>query len=386
MAININTILDWFKSGKKPTEQQFADSWKSFWHKDDSIPQTAIENLETTLDEKATHDELEAHINDLVPYTGATGPVDLGTANRMGAGYVGGGYGDGTNVPARLATRNPTIPVTGTTSTVFGVYNSTGARSLHVYADETDKHHVNNRGGDNSSVTNSAFGVGSLSNYTVGSIVNTAIGYYSLGYLAGGASSRNTSIGSYAGTKLTSGNFNTLVGAHVAYNATVTEQSFDRNTLIGQAAGDLLTTGRKNTFIGRSAGSGVTTGISNVIVTHGWGNEEVPYNLGLSTGSYNTLIGYAKDLSPADSNWIVLADGQGNRAFEKNGSTGVVNITGTSITFNGSLIRSAGGLLHLGQYTTATAPAYTKGAAYFDTTLNKLRIGGASAWETVTSS
>lgn len=38
------------------------------------------------------------------------------------------------------------------------------------------------------------------------------------------------------------------------------------------------------------------------------------------------------------------------------------------------------------QATTAGAPAYVKGALYFDTTLNKLRVGGATAWETVTSS
>ncbi len=38
------------------------------------------------------------------------------------------------------------------------------------------------------------------------------------------------------------------------------------------------------------------------------------------------------------------------------------------------------------QATTAAAPAYVKGAIYFDTTLNKLRVGGATAWETITSS
>lgn len=37
------------------------------------------------------------------------------------------------------------------------------------------------------------------------------------------------------------------------------------------------------------------------------------------------------------------------------------------------------------QKATASAPAYVKGGIYFDTTLNKMRIGGASAWETVTS-
>lgn len=38
------------------------------------------------------------------------------------------------------------------------------------------------------------------------------------------------------------------------------------------------------------------------------------------------------------------------------------------------------------QATTTAAPSYTKGGVYFDTTLNKLRVGGASAWETVSSS
>ncbi len=37
------------------------------------------------------------------------------------------------------------------------------------------------------------------------------------------------------------------------------------------------------------------------------------------------------------------------------------------------------------QAPTASAPAYVKGGMYFDTTLNKLRIGGATGWETVTS-
>jgi hypothetical protein len=38
------------------------------------------------------------------------------------------------------------------------------------------------------------------------------------------------------------------------------------------------------------------------------------------------------------------------------------------------------------QATTALAPAYVIGGIYYDLTLHKLRIGGATAWETVTSS
>lgn len=37
------------------------------------------------------------------------------------------------------------------------------------------------------------------------------------------------------------------------------------------------------------------------------------------------------------------------------------------------------------QAITANAPPYIKGGMYFDTTLNKVRIGGATGWETVTS-
>ena len=37
------------------------------------------------------------------------------------------------------------------------------------------------------------------------------------------------------------------------------------------------------------------------------------------------------------------------------------------------------------QAATASAPSYVKGAIYFDTTLNKLRVGGATGWETITS-
>ena len=37
------------------------------------------------------------------------------------------------------------------------------------------------------------------------------------------------------------------------------------------------------------------------------------------------------------------------------------------------------------QAPTISAPTYVKGGLYFDTTLNKLRVGGATVWETVTS-
>lgn len=67
-----------------------------------------------------------------------------------------------------------------------------------------------------------------------------------------------------------------------------------------------------------------------------------------------------------------------------------VEVTGATSSGNPTIGVSGGNLatsavLMPVQATTAGAPAYVLGGIYFDTTLNKLRIGGATAWETVTS-
>ena len=70
------------------------------------------------------------------------------------------------------------------------------------------------------------------------------------------------------------------------------------------------------------------------------------------------------------------------------GSTIVLAIGGsavTAISVDASSNSTFGGTIKPQQATTAAAPAYVKGAIYFDTTLNKLRVGGATAYETITS-
>jgi hypothetical protein len=61
MATNINTILSWFKTGLKPTQAQFWASWQSFWHKDEMIPQSSINNLTNVLNAKTENDQFNAH-------------------------------------------------------------------------------------------------------------------------------------------------------------------------------------------------------------------------------------------------------------------------------------------------------------------------------------
>ena len=45
------TLKNWFRTGLKPLQNQFWSVFDSYWHKDDVIPQGAIENLETEIND-----------------------------------------------------------------------------------------------------------------------------------------------------------------------------------------------------------------------------------------------------------------------------------------------------------------------------------------------
>ena len=65
MAVNINTILNWFKTGLKPTQAQFWASWTSFWHKEEEIPQSSISGLTNILNAKTENSQFNAHLTDV---------------------------------------------------------------------------------------------------------------------------------------------------------------------------------------------------------------------------------------------------------------------------------------------------------------------------------
>jgi hypothetical protein len=54
---NLTTIKNLFKTGLKPTQQQFWDTWDSFWHKDEMIPIAKIEGID------AVFNTINNHIN-----------------------------------------------------------------------------------------------------------------------------------------------------------------------------------------------------------------------------------------------------------------------------------------------------------------------------------
>jgi hypothetical protein len=98
--------------------------------------------------------------------------------------------------------------------------------------------------------------------------------------------SNNTAVGYQAGYTNVTGTRNTFIGEGAGYSTT---SSF--NTFIGNHAGQ-STTGGYNTFFGDYAGYLVTTGTKNVIL-----------------GKYD---GSTAPISGTGSNYIVLADGDGN--------------------------------------------------------------------------
>ena len=85
---SLSQILDWFKTGKKPTQAQFWTSWGSFWHKEEIIPQSAISNLTTVLNAKAEKAQFDAHKTDENAHTGLFAAKEDKTQKGVAGGYV----------------------------------------------------------------------------------------------------------------------------------------------------------------------------------------------------------------------------------------------------------------------------------------------------------
>ncbi len=62
--VDLNTIKSWFKTGKKPTENQFHAWMDSFWHKLEKIPMEIIDGLADIMAKKLDSDQFEARLTD----------------------------------------------------------------------------------------------------------------------------------------------------------------------------------------------------------------------------------------------------------------------------------------------------------------------------------
>lgn len=58
MSTPINNIKNWFKTGLKPTQEQFWAWMDSYWHKAEKIPMSSIDGIDTALENKADAQQL----------------------------------------------------------------------------------------------------------------------------------------------------------------------------------------------------------------------------------------------------------------------------------------------------------------------------------------
>lgn len=148
--------------------------------------------------------------------------------------------------------------------------------------------------------------------------------------------------------------------------------------------------------------SGILNGIgyTNGAITSSTINSSVIGGTTPAAGTFTTAtvtsINRMAIVAPATSSTLAIANGKTfttNNTLTLNGTdstamtfpstSAVIARTDAAQTFEGT--QTFNGLIKPQQATTAGAPAYVKGAIYFDLTLNKLRVGGATAWETITS-
>ncbi len=124
------------------------------------------------------------------------------------------------------------------------------------------------------------------------------------------------------------------------------DASADRNTVLGQNAGEILSTGSNNVYIGQGAGNQNGTGSDNVLIGQGAG--ELAGDI-----SKSVFIGRSAGLnSKADDNtYIGTASGELNDSGEGNTSVGVLSgHSNTTGDFNVSVGLNAGGGLDGGSF------------------------------------
>ena len=276
-----------------------------------------------------------------VPYTGATGRVDLGAYNLTVNGLT---VGKGVNsIGSNVAVGVSALGGTGNFNTAFGnnVLASSGQTGIYNNAFGFYSLNMNTTGRDNTAMgttalyrnttgeSNSAFGNQALGNSVTGSN-NTALGYQPL-YL-NTTGSDNTATGYHALKGNTIGSFNTAVGKF-ALNANV---DGNYNTAIGNSADVASATLTNATAIG----NGAIVSASNTIQLGNGSVTDVKTSGTLTAGAvtYPKVHGTANQVLATTGSgtltWTSITSGGGDASTltgvvsVANGGTGTTTLTG----------------------------------------------------------
>ena len=242
-------------------------------------------------------------------------PANLGVGSGSGGGgssvFTSQTWGASLSGKLGLVDGTDNIIIAGTSEPTPNLNNTSGTRNTVFGFDAL--HHVTD-GDQNVAIGDRAgYGIGSSSSYNtfVGSIAgydgtspgssssdnyNVAIGYYAMTNNGGSGRYNNTIVGSYAGSNLTTGDHNTLIGyeAETYYNNSYANVSvgyyaktgWRRNVSIGYQAGHSMYNQTDNSvLIGYGAGYDMDGGDSVVYIGYqaGWGG---------GSASHNVAIGY----------------------------------------------------------------------------------------------
>jgi hypothetical protein len=171
-----------------------------------------------------------------------------------------------------------------------------------------------------------------------------------------------------------------LTGTLNIQSVLVNESGKNKGIRIGSYA-NIQATGQQGVFIGNNVcpeigGNSFSRVIDNAATAS---FISLQYINGSSISFGTGITGNTTTPQSIDSGTRMRFFGTGNLAINTLTDNGV-----DKLQVNGNIQTNS--LIKLGQFTTGTEPAYVKGAQFFNTTLNKMRIGGATAYETVTSS
>ncbi len=266
--------------------------------------------------------DLQTALDNKVPYTGATGPVNLGaydlTVNSL---TVGRGLGDNIN--------NTVVgSQAGAAFTTAQTNVAIGEQALKVHS----------TGNANTAVGRYAM----LSD--VDGEFNTALGTSALVFLASGVNTGNTAIGVNGLGRLTSGSYNTWLGYTSAPNG-------------------ILTSGSFNTIIGGQVNVGVATLNNNIIIADGQGN--IRFRDDATSTILSRLAGTGTRMVISDANGALSTQAITSGTVTSVGLTmpNAFGVANSPITSNGTLAVTALG----------TASQYIRG----DGELATLPTGGS---------
>lgn len=216
-----------------------------------------------------------------------------------------------------------------------------------------------------------------VGSFNAGTKQNSSFGkIFADGGIVFSAGLTNTFVGRSAGFYNVIGSQNTALGSRAFQcDSSSLQNATYNNVAIGTDSMIVNYSGNNNTALGASSLLSNTTGNNKV----GIGFSALYHNL---TGSGNVALGYYAGYYSTESDTFYLNNRDRTNSAGDIAKSLLYGIFADAV--NNQALHVNGVFFPLSS-TTAAAPSYVEGAIYYDTTLHKLRVGGAAAWETITS-